>query len=566
MKSLTMIWKLLLVVCLSFALAACGGDNNDGLPPTPEVATASALNGGLVWDNWTKLDAGGTGTLPAGAVNKDFVRCKACHGWDTKGLDGGYVRRSAKDTRPNPEFAGDLTTATANLSLAAIDNATGRAFSTEDKHMPKYNVADGLTDQQTNDVLEFLVNGPKVGDFADIDTNENPVAYTFTSADTSNGATLYANNCKSCHGEAASVTQQGSSPALGAYFVGDGKYSEGFHKAYYGVPGSTSMTRTNMGSLSGAEVADILAYVQSRLNLPGDAIAGGLAWDNWTKADAGGTGALPAGAVNKDFVRCKACHGWDTKGLNGGYVRRSAKDTRPNPEFAGDLTAADAKLTLASFYNTTGRAFSVEDKNMPAFDTTDGLTDTQADNLLKFLVSGPKIGDYATIDPNANPVAYTFTSADTANGETLYANKCAGCHGAATSTDETATTPALGAYFAGDGKYSEGFHKAYYGVPGSTSMTRTNMGSLSGTEVADILAYVQQELNAGSTPALDGATLFSSCTGCHGADGVTGFAPDINTKTAAQLQAAPSSQSAHATANAWSTAEAQAVVDYLAAQ
>jgi hypothetical protein len=66
---------------------------------------------------------------------------------------------------------------------------------------------------------------------------------------------------------------------------------------------------------------------------------GALAFDNWTKADAGGTGALPAGETNADYIRCKACHGWDRMGTDGGYVRRSRTSSRPNAG-AGDGDSA----------------------------------------------------------------------------------------------------------------------------------------------------------------------------------------------------------------------------------
>ena len=36
---------------------------------------------------------------------------------------------------------------------------------------------------------------------------------------------------------------------------------------------------------------------------------GALAYSNWTKTDAGGSGALPTGVDSQDYIRCKACHG-----------------------------------------------------------------------------------------------------------------------------------------------------------------------------------------------------------------------------------------------------------------
>jgi hypothetical protein len=69
----------------------------------PGTSSATTVNGaiaqcmamgGLAYDNWTKLNAGGTGVLPVAEPNGDYVRCKACHGWDWLGTDGGYARRS----------------------------------------------------------------------------------------------------------------------------------------------------------------------------------------------------------------------------------------------------------------------------------------------------------------------------------------------------------------------------------------------------------------------------------------------------------------------------------------
>lgn len=142
---------------------------------------------------------------------------------------------------------------------------------------------------------------------------------------------------------------------------------------------------------------------------------------------------------------------------------------------------------------------------MPAYDTADGLTEQQAADVLEFVSSGPKIGDHADIDPSVDPVAYTFNNVDTLNGADLHAGKCQGCHGAADATTQTEVGPALGSYFVRDGKYSEGFHKTVYGIPG-TIMTRATMGNPSGGEGADMLAYIQQALvtTAASTSVDDG--------------------------------------------------------------
>ena len=97
-------------------------------PPSACVQT-----GALAWDNWTKADAGGSDVLPGDVVNKDYIRCKACHGWDAQGTDGGYVRRSRKDSRPNAG-AGDGDTTARAITRGAITAdmiahaGTGRSF------------------------------------------------------------------------------------------------------------------------------------------------------------------------------------------------------------------------------------------------------------------------------------------------------------------------------------------------------------------------------------------------------------------------------------------------------
>ena len=47
---------------------------------------------------------------------------------------------------------------------------------------------------------------------------------------------------------------------------------------------------------------------------------GALAWNNWTKTDAGGSDSLPIDVQSADYIRCKGCHGWDR--LNEVYPSR----------------------------------------------------------------------------------------------------------------------------------------------------------------------------------------------------------------------------------------------------
>lgn len=219
------------------------------------------FKGGLIWSNWTDEVAGGSG-YPEGfdSGKKDFFRCKACHGWDGMGANGGYVRRSAKDSRPNPSPESDLSPKFGSVTAEEVlYSKKGRKFSDYSKAMPDFSQKGGLTEQQVKDVVAFLNKGPKIGEFATMDTSANPVSYTFKNPDINAGKSLYAANCASCHNEDGN----GSDMSLKKYFSEDGKYSEGFHKAVYGAGGKSEMTREAAGNLSGKQAADILAYIQA---------------------------------------------------------------------------------------------------------------------------------------------------------------------------------------------------------------------------------------------------------------------------------------------------------------
>lgn len=222
--------------------------------------------------------------------------------------------------------------------------------------------------------------------------------------------------------------------------------------------------------------------------LVGDAYQGGLVWNNWTDELAGGSGQLPEGAENKDFIRCKACHGWDVSGTNGGYVRRSGfpeKDSRPRPVSSSDISGDLGDLTPSEILISDGREWSNENNNMPNFGLEGGLTAQQAADVAAYLNDGPKIIDFAVLDISANPVVYKFNNSDSKEGSELYQSNCALCHGADGNSLEVKVID----YFRKDGKYSEGFHKLIYGA--DSVMTRQTQGNLSGQQAADILSWIQ---------------------------------------------------------------------------
>lgn len=262
-----------------------------GMVAAQEAPSACVEQGALAWDNWTKTGAGGSGS-PAGEANGDYVRCKACHGWDRRGTEGGYVRRSRTGTRPNTGAGdGDLTSraiVTGGVTAEQILHAgNGRSYAdgsgswvgiSENRnaantaqHANGYTLGNQhpdfsaggpnggdtrLSDEQVNCLVEFLnfEGGDSSAYFANIDTSQNPALYTIVdSADAAAGEAFYADTCEGCHGAPADFALP--------YLEGDGKFSELAHKATWGIP-NISMTRSNLGNPTAQNIADLLLFLQ----------------------------------------------------------------------------------------------------------------------------------------------------------------------------------------------------------------------------------------------------------------------------------------------------------------
>jgi len=259
---------------------------------------------------------------------------------------------------------------------------------------------------------------------------------------------------------------------------------------------------------------------------------GALAWDDWTLEDAGGSG-MPDGETDNDYIRCKACHGWDQLGLSGGYVKRSRNAGRPNAG-AGDAdqTSRDISLTTRAgamitadmiFHAGTGRSFadgsgswvplggshSAGNKaahsngytlgnQHPDFSTggANALTQEQADCLAEFLNFADAGWDayFDSINPDVDPILYTIRSdADADRGETRYNDVCFDCHGDPSEVGTPFDIEGGGIleFLAESGHMSEFYNKARWGNP-DTVMTRDALGDPTALDVADLLLYLQE--------------------------------------------------------------------------
>lgn len=285
----------------------------------PGVSSAASLTenfdqcvalGGAAYSNFTKTVAGGSGELPNGVVNVDYVRCKACHGWDQLGTDGGYAHRSRQESRPNAGWM-DANTISRNIStgifgtrdviteeqilkvggrsyadgtgswVALPENPTdaelaahqaGFTLGNQHPDFSKQGVNAGAgqpTAEQAKCVAVFL-NYPKARAdqvFTAIEPTDDDVRYTLVEGgNIARGETLWNSTCVNCHGapDADVGPVAGDKPGDGgmvAFVAAEGKPSEFMHKVQWGD--GPIMTPASMGNLKPADVVDLLAYLNS---------------------------------------------------------------------------------------------------------------------------------------------------------------------------------------------------------------------------------------------------------------------------------------------------------------
>lgn len=262
--------------------------------------------GALAWDNWTSVDAGGSG-LPAGEDNIEYLRCKSCHGWDRLGQNGGYVRRPRNEDQPNTGY-GDVDRSSRDIApglgdyyhvtaadilhegrgrryeegsgswseldyytATAQDKANYAAGYTLGNQHPDFSAA-GVNSGDTlltQDQVDCLVDFINFGDsdprfyFTRVDTEANPVFYNIhDGARAGAGETFYNQTCRGCHGDPGSDGNNGRPEGgIAAFLQTDGAYSEFVHKARWGIPDS-AMTRLMLGEPTSQNMIDVMLYLQ----------------------------------------------------------------------------------------------------------------------------------------------------------------------------------------------------------------------------------------------------------------------------------------------------------------
>jgi thiosulfate dehydrogenase len=224
------------------------------VPTTTPSLLADAIRGGKLYDNWMKelgvdVPAGDQPLWATQSSNTrtggDTWRCKECHGWDYKGLDGAYGSGSHRTG-----FKGILgaTSLPAEELSARLDGTAN----------PAHNFSTYFTADATNQVAAFIQQG-LVDMSAFINADK-----TVVGGDLVHGKTLFDDTCQACHGADGKTLNFGDDAApeyLGTIAV-DNPW-EFFHKASFGQPGTPNMPATLGLGWTQQDIIDVLTYAQT---------------------------------------------------------------------------------------------------------------------------------------------------------------------------------------------------------------------------------------------------------------------------------------------------------------
>ncbi|UCE47070.1 MAG: hypothetical protein JSW47_15860 [Phycisphaerales bacterium] len=442
----------------------------------------SMVRGGAMYDKWWAVTGAPAPTTdhPLWVLRPDTTsntrtgsdtwRCKECHGWDYKGVDGAYAGGSHRTG-----FRGILrSTKTTQEIFDLIKTHHG------------YGAA-GLSDEDIWDLVTFVVEGL-------INTDSIIGADGLFTGNVAVGQALHDSGigtntaCAACHGQLGLDPPPGH-PEFEDYvgLLSNNNPWEFQHKVRFGHPG-TAMPSSIAGGGTILDVADLGAYAQTLPRTPIEdppVLRGGAMYDKWwavTGASAPTTDH-PLWSLRSDTTtntrtgsdtwRCKECHGWDYKGVDGAYASGSHR-TGIAGIFGSTKTAQEVFDLLKTHHGYGAAGLSDDDIRDLATFVTEGLIDT--DSIIG--ADGAFTGDVAT-----GQVLY-----DSGIGTNI---GCGTCHG------ELGLTPPPGHPEFDDymGLLSnenpwEFQHKVRFGHPG-TAMPSSVVGGGTTVDVADLGAYAQ---------------------------------------------------------------------------
>ena len=220
---------------------------------TPQLV-ADSIRGGKLYDNWMKelgVDVP-EGDQPLWATQSsntrtggDTWRCKECHGWDYKGLDGAYGSGSHRTGFKGILGASKLSAEELSAWLDGTKN-------------PDHDFSTYFTADDINQMVSFTQHGSV--DMSTFITADK----TIVGGDIAHGKTLFDGTCKACHGDDGKTLNFGddASPEYLGTIAADNPW-EFFHKTSVGQPGTPNMPAALGLGWAQQDIIDVLTYVQT---------------------------------------------------------------------------------------------------------------------------------------------------------------------------------------------------------------------------------------------------------------------------------------------------------------
>jgi thiosulfate dehydrogenase len=466
------------VIITSAALALIGvvavGCTTPAAPPTTVPATSvpalsgDPVRGGLLYDEWWVVTGAEEPTTDQPLwktqttntrTGADTWRCKECHGWDYKGVDGAYGSGSHQTG-----FVGIFGSRSKPASeiLAAMKGGTN----------PDHDFSKVMDEQALIDLALFMTQ-------AQIDDSTLVNADGTSKGDKAAGQEKFEGVCFYCHGPEGNAINFDTiaEPEVLGILAGDNPW-EFIHKVRFGQPG-WPMPSGIKNNWTEQDFANVLAYAQT-LPTATAVSGGGVLYDKWWEVlgtDAPmtdqplwktqTTNTLTGG----DTWRCKECHGWDYKGKDGVYGSGSHQTGFPGILEAASMSAEDLTAWL------TGQ------KN-PDHDFSQVMGEAYIQALVTFVQK-------ETFDTAAYINADGTVTGDPAKGKVKFEKTCAACHGLDGKKINfgDAAEPEYVGTVAADNAW-EFFHKASFGHPGVPMPAGIGLGYTL-DDRANLAAYAQ---------------------------------------------------------------------------
>ena len=447
------------------------------LPPAPELS-GDPVRGGLIYDMWWSVPAAEEGEAESHEAEgpttdqplwktqttntragADTWRCKECHGWDYQGVDGAYGSGSHKTG-----FVGVFSARNRPASelLAILKGSTN----------PDHDFSKVIDEQGLIDLALFMAQ-------EQIDTADLVNADKTSKGDAAAGSTRFEDVCINCHGPDGNAINFNNieEPEFLGHVAKDNPW-EFIHKVRFGQPGWPMPSGIkNQWTLQ--DIGNVLAYAQTLTTDPALS-GGGPLYDMWWEVigAAAPTTDQPLWKTQTtntrtgaDTWRCKECHGWDYRGVDGAYGSGSHKTGFKGIQGAASMSAGDLTAWL------TG-------KKNPDHDFSQVMSEPYIQALVTFMQK-------ETLDPSAYVNADKTVKGDPARGKVKFEGTCAACHGqdGKRLNFGDAAEPEYVGTIAADNPW-EFLHKASFGHPGVPMPAGKALG-WSLEDIVNVLAFAQ---------------------------------------------------------------------------